>query len=135
MTREELLAQARWCDEAREEIADWAGFASEYFQDKYDLVEVLAKWQVRARELRAQAEAMNNGAAPNAGRAHENLGAAGSATADAAPPDLAARVARLEGLLRVLIDEAENMANDYHPRYARVDEAIESARAALAKGK
>ena len=58
MTREELLAQARWCDEAREEIADWAGFASEYFQDKYDLVEVLAKWQVRARELRAQAEAM-----------------------------------------------------------------------------
>lgn len=89
----------------------------------------------RARELRAQAEAMNNGAAPNAGRAHENLGAAGSATADAAPPDLAARVARLEGLLRVLIDEAENMANDYHPRYTRVDEAIESARAALAEGK
>ena len=48
---------------------------------------------------------------------------------------LEAHIAELEVALRVMIDEAENMANDYHPRYARVDEAIESARAALAKGK
>ena len=37
----------------------------------------------------------DNGAAPNAGRAHENLGTAGSATADAAPPSAAQPVARV----------------------------------------
>ena len=51
-----------------------------------------------------------------------------------APPDLAARVKELEAVLRVMVDEAENMANDYNPRYVRVDQAIKSARAALAKG-
>ena len=92
MTREELLAQARWCDEAREEIADWAGYASEYFQEKHDLVDVLAKWQVRARELRAQAEAMNNGAArqveQSPGEVAPITGTAGSIPA-AAPPSVA----------------------------------------------
>ena len=46
-------------------------------------------------ELRAQAEAMNNGAATNAGRAHVNLGTSGSATEDAAPPSAAQPVAHV----------------------------------------
>ena len=47
-------------------------------------------------ELRAQAEAMNNGAATNAGRAHVNLGTSGSATEDAAPPSAAQPVAWIQ---------------------------------------
>ena len=51
--------------------------------------------EARIKELRAQAEAMNNGAATNAGRAHVNLGTSGSATEDAAPPSAAQPVARV----------------------------------------
>ena len=68
MTREELLAQA--------EALEWA---LEFGVTREDIF-------YSARELRAKAEAMNNGAATNAGRAHVNLGTSGSATEDAARP-------------------------------------------------
>ena len=71
MIREKLLAQA--------EALEWA---LEFGVTREDIF-------YSARELRAQAEAMNNGAATNAGRAHVNLGTSGSATEDAAPPSAA----------------------------------------------
>ena len=78
MTREELLAQA--------EALEWA---LEFGVTREDIF-------YSARELRAQAEAMNNGAATNAGRAHVNLGTSGSATEDAAPPSAAQPVAWIQ---------------------------------------
>ena len=112
MTREELLAQARWCDEAREEIADWAGFASEYFQDKYDLVEVLAKWQVRARELRAQAEAMPR-VTPEMVAAQADLAIMLERLADMAD----ARQARIEAMPRI-VREGRDFDVKFHDNVA-----------------
>ena len=34
--------------EAHEDINDWAGYASEYFQNKHDLMGCLEKWEKRA---------------------------------------------------------------------------------------
>ena len=55
MTRE-LIAQAEALEEAAEMVADWGGYASEYFQQKHDLAGDVAKLQAKADALRAQAE-------------------------------------------------------------------------------
>ena len=99
MTREELIAQ----DESmRAAPARQGGIMTKNELERLARNHGTGGWQTldsmiefgkailaKADELRAQAEAMNNGAATNAGRAHVNLGTSGSATEDAAPPSAA----------------------------------------------
>jgi len=145
MTRDQLIAQAAICDEAREEIAEWASYANGYFQEKHHLVEVLAKWQVRARELRAQAKAMPRVAQTVAWMyQHEETGNVNFRPHNerwvdhrryveiplyASPPDLAARVEELEAALRNLLNDTQ------HSEHHCGDEAcpVSIARAVLAK--
>ena len=105
MTREELIAQ----DESmRAAPARQGGIMTKNELERLARNHGTGGWQTldsmiefgkailaKADELRAQAEAMNNGAATNAGRAHVNLGTSGSATEDAAPPSAAQPVAHV----------------------------------------
>jgi hypothetical protein len=40
-------------DEAAVNVSDWGAYASEYFQDKWDLAGYVKKWQDRAAAIRA----------------------------------------------------------------------------------
>jgi hypothetical protein len=39
-------------DEAAVNVSDWGAYASEYFQDKWDLASYVKKWQDRAAAIR-----------------------------------------------------------------------------------
>ena len=41
-------------DEAAVNVSDWGAYASEYFQDKWDLAGYVKKWQDRAAAIRGQ---------------------------------------------------------------------------------
>lgn len=43
---------AVWCEEAAEDVADWGGYASPYFQEKHHLQENVDKWTKRAEQCR-----------------------------------------------------------------------------------
>ena len=167
MNRDQLIAQAEALDMVRTVIEiDGGGGLGKWLHDKAD-------------ELRAQAEAMNNGAArqveqspgevaPITGTAASIPAAAPPSTTQpvaqvvcnpdgsdkrvifhshralyetplgtflyAAPPDLAARVKRLDGLL----NEAASVITDIHsivPLKFAVVALLERIRAALAEGK
>jgi hypothetical protein len=41
-------------DEAAVNVSDWGAYASEYFQDKWDLAGYVKKWQDRAAAIREE---------------------------------------------------------------------------------
>lgn len=47
---------ADWFDEAAADIYDWGGYASEYFQEKYDLEANVQDFKNRAAAIRARRE-------------------------------------------------------------------------------
>ena len=47
-----VKAAADALDEAAEDIADWGGYASDYFQEKHHLVECVAQTKATAFNLR-----------------------------------------------------------------------------------
>ena len=47
---------ADWFDEAAADIYDWGGYASEYFQEKYDLEANVQDFKNRAAAIRARGE-------------------------------------------------------------------------------
>ena len=48
---------ADWFDEAAADIYDWGGYASEYFQEKYDLQANVRDFKNRAVAIRARGQA------------------------------------------------------------------------------
>lgn len=49
---EQRKEYADMMDEAVEDVAEWGAYASEYFQDKWNLEGTLKKWQDRATAIR-----------------------------------------------------------------------------------
>ena len=53
----DLIAQVEALEDAAEMVADWGGYASEYFQLKHDLAGDIAKLRAKADALRTEAAA------------------------------------------------------------------------------
>ena len=51
---EQRKEYADMMDEAVEDVAAWGAYASEYFQEKWNLEGTLKKWQDRATAIRAE---------------------------------------------------------------------------------
>ncbi len=53
---EELNGAADYCDEAGESISNWGSYASDYFQEKWDLVGDISSFEQRATTLGEMAD-------------------------------------------------------------------------------
>ena len=70
---QKLIEAAQWLDDAGDEVESWAVYADEYFQEKYRLVDELAKIRQRAQSLRTALAAAPQEAEPPEVRAAEPM--------------------------------------------------------------
>lgn len=50
-----------WCEEAAKDVEEWGAYASEYFQEKWNLVSGIQKWRDRANVLDALVQENHSG--------------------------------------------------------------------------